>query len=279
MSKKSALLVVVLLCCFNLTFAQDTAISNAINISNTQVEKTDTISSDNQFLSLWKGWSVGFNYGLTQFDGDIRNKGLFEKSSMASIYSLNFTKSINKLIGVSFQISNGKLLGERLDDSYSLSQTTNNLYDPYRNYEGNGERFENNFYEIEVLAKFDVEEIYLFFNSNYLAKSNFQFHYNIGYGEIIFESLKRNIESGTYIYAYGYDDLGDGYESQIKMTKAKILIYGLSIEYNIYKKFNIELSSIKRLAFTDYLDASLMKSIPSNDSYRVILLGLKYNIN
>ena len=64
-----------------------------------------------------------------------------------------------------------------------------------------------------------------------------------------------------------------------KFFKKKILIYGLSVEYNIYKKFNIELSSIKRLAFTDYLDASLMKSIPSNDSYRVILLGLKYNIN
>ena len=279
MNKKRFFFVVFLLSCCSFIFAQDNAISNAINKQNTQVGKTNAIHSDNQFFYLLEGWSVGFNYGLTQFDGDIRNNGLFEKSSIASIYSLNLTKSINKLIGVSFQISNGKLLGERLDDSYSLSQTTNNLYDPYRNYEGNGERFENNFYEIEVIAKFDMQEMYLFFNPNFLAKSNFHFHYNIGYGEIFFNSMKRNLESGTYIYAYGYDDLEGSYETQMKMARAKILIYGLSVEYNIYKKFNIELSSIKRLAFTDYLDASLMKSIPSNDSYRVILLGLKYNIN
>ena len=75
MNKKSTLLVVVLCCCVSLMYAQNNAISNAINKNNIQLENKNSISSHNtekDIISFWKGWAVGFGYGLTQFDGDVR---------------------------------------------------------------------------------------------------------------------------------------------------------------------------------------------------------------
>ena len=75
MDKKSTLLIVIVFCCFGLLYAQDNAISNAINKNNIQLEKKGYKSSKEltkKTVPCWKGWSIGFGYGLTQFDGDIR---------------------------------------------------------------------------------------------------------------------------------------------------------------------------------------------------------------
>ena len=75
MNKKSILLIAVLFCCFSLLYAQDNAISNAINKNNMQFENKNSISSNDSeknIIPFRKGWAVGFGYGLTQFDGDIR---------------------------------------------------------------------------------------------------------------------------------------------------------------------------------------------------------------
>ena len=75
MKKKSTLLVVVLFSCFSLLYAQDNAISNAINKNNIQFENNNSNSSNDakkNIIPFWKGWRVGFSYGATKFNGDIR---------------------------------------------------------------------------------------------------------------------------------------------------------------------------------------------------------------
>jgi len=128
MSKKSTLLVVVLLCCFNLTFAQDNAISNAINKNNIQTKKTEIQSSDveaKEVIALWKGWSVGFTFGLTQFDGDIRQHNhypAYQKAGdffeLKSAVSFSLNKQINSFYSLSAEFLSGSFSGLRRSNEY-----------------------------------------------------------------------------------------------------------------------------------------------------------------
>lgn len=231
-----------------------------------------------QFNHLLDDWRVGIDFGITQFKGDIKQSRIFSKSEINTIRLFSVEKKISSIINVYGQLGKGELNGYRNHSSYSISETTNNLHDPYNNYEGGGEKFVANIFELKLVSKIDLEELYMYFRPHFLKRKSLDFYYNIGYGLVFFESIKRNQESNSYIYAYGYDDLGANYEKYLDSVKSKIFIYGLSIEYNLYEKINLELSSIVRLSFTDYLDASLMNSLPSNDSYRVISFGIKYKL-
>jgi hypothetical protein len=230
---------------------------------------------------LSEGWGAGLNYGITQFNGDIKSNGLYVDGAINSILIFSIEKSINNSINLNAHIGLGGLNGSRRHDTYVLSETTNNLNDPYKNYEGNGVKFSSDIYEIAVISKIDLEEVYLYFRPYFRKRENIHFYYNLGYGEILYKSMKRNMESGTYIYAYGYDDLNGNYESYKKLVKSKLFIYGFSVEYNINKNINLELSSVSRLSFTDHLDATEIKRgfFTSNDLYRVISLGMKYIFN
>ena len=231
-----------------------------------------------QFDHLLDDWRVGIDFGITQFKGDIKQSRLLSKTEINTIALFSLEKRINSIINVYGQLGKGELNGYRNHSSYSISETTNNLHDPYNNYEGGGEKFVANIFEMEVVSKIDLKELYMYFRSDFHKRKSLNFYYNIGYGLVFFESIKRNQESNSYIYAYGYDDLDGRYETNLDRVKSKIFIYGLSIEYDLYEKINLELSSIVRLSFTDYLDASLMNSLTSNDSYRVIAFGIKYKL-
>ena len=76
MNIKSTLLVVVVSLCFcGVAYSQNNAVSNAINKQNISINNSEikhSNSSAKDIIPLWKGWAVGFTFGLTQFDGDIR---------------------------------------------------------------------------------------------------------------------------------------------------------------------------------------------------------------
>ena len=292
MNKKSTLLVVVLLCCFSLLYAQDHAekpLTLRINSDVVKVENSISDSLNNNLARpytekeivsniFFDNFSIGLNYGVTQFRGDIKGESFFIKSSIGKMYSFFLLKKINDLVSVNLQVGKGDLSGEREHHSYSISSTTSNLYNPYYNYENKGEKFECSIIESNIIFKFDLQEIAQYFLPAYKSHHKFNFLYDLGFGMIAFESMKRNLESDTYIYAYGYDDLEGDFETFDKLIKGNVLLYGVSAEYKILNNFDLVLSSVKRLAFTDFLDSSEMKSVPSNDSYRVVSFGLKYNL-
>ena len=75
MLHKSKLILITLIFSFTSVFSQESAIYNAMKKQNRIVNDTKSISTanlDNNINSLFQGFSISFNYGYTQFDGDIR---------------------------------------------------------------------------------------------------------------------------------------------------------------------------------------------------------------
>lgn len=255
--------------------AQENTNIDTNNIAHLQQQ--DLGEAYKYWSDLLSGWSVGLNYGLTQFNGDIKSESFISKTEINSMLIVYADKKINNLINLNTQFGIGRLNGSRLDHTYSISETTTSeVHDPYANYEGQGEKFSAEIYEIAIVSKIDLQEVYIYFKPYFQRKKNIHFYFNLGYGEVLYTSMKRNIQSGTYIYAIGYDDLNENYESYNRVVRSALFVYGASIEYNISENISLELSTVSRLSFTDHLDASGMKSIPLNDSYRVMSFGMKY---
>jgi hypothetical protein len=274
-------------------YAQENAIAIEINKTSKTIKgaiNIDEKSADTNYL-LCKGWSIGCNYGVTQFRGDI-NEGFFKSSSFGNNFHINFQKKMDKIFTLGILISKGNLNGERYNESYQNSQSIEEVYDPHDGYSGIGEHFVSDFTSGSFLFHINMEQLIMKLNKKYVDSKSFSLSYNLGGGIMLFRSLKTNIDSDSFIYGYGYGDPVDGvYDpiddymvwptpDPIDPVKEGIFIYGPTFSYHINDKIQIDLSSlITYLVFSDYLDASDMDSQPRNDRFRTISLGLKYNIN
>ena len=228
-------------------------------------------------LPFSKGWAIGLNYGLTQFRGDIKESGFLESSSFSNSYSLEIEKQINPLFRISTEVVIGNLGGLRYN-SYTISKTLMQIDDPYENYEKIGERFENNFVEYDLKFCIDVESLIKKHYPRYKDKKKISIFYNFGIGINLFKSVKQNLDTDTYIYAYGYDDVnGNFLEMNNRRVRNRVLQYGASIRYSVMKNMDIKCSSIMRLSNSDYLDSSSMNSQPQNDRFRIISFGITYD--
>jgi hypothetical protein len=229
-------------------------------------------------LPFSKGWAIGLNYGLTQFRGDIKESGFLESSSFSNSYSLEIEKQINPLLRISTEVVIGNLGGMRYNNSYTISKTLMQIDDPYENYEKIGERFENNFVEYDLKFCVDVESLIKKHYPRYKDKKKISIFYNFGIGINLFKSVKQNLDTDTYIYAYGYDDVnGNFLEMNNRRVRNRVLQYGASIRYSVMKNMDIKCSSIMRLSNSDYLDSSSMNSQPQNDRFRIISFGITYD--
>ena len=229
-------------------------------------------------LPFSKGWAIGLNYGLTQFRGDIKESGFLESSSFSNSYSLEIEKKINPLLRISTEVVIGNLGGLRYNNSYTISKTLMQIDDPYENYEKIGERFENNFVEYDLKFCVDVESLIKKHYPRYKDKKKISIFYNFGIGINLFKSVKQNLDTDTYIYAYGYDDVnGNFLEMNNRRVRNRVLQYGASIRYSVMKNMDIKCSSIMRLSNSDYLDSSSMNSQPQNDRFRIISFGITYD--
>ena len=264
-------------------YAQENAIAIEINKTSKTVKGTiniDEKSADTNYL-LCKGWSIGCNYGVTQFRGDL-NEGFLKSSSFGNNFHINFQKKMDKIFTLGILISKGNLNGERYNESYQNSQSIEEVYDPHDGYSGIGEHFVSDFTSGSFLFHINMEQLIMKLNKKYVDSKSFSLSYSLGGGIMLFRSLKTNIDSDSFIYGYGYGDhvAGGGIPNNIDPVKEGMVIYGPTFSYHINDKIQIDLSSlITYLVFSDYLDASDMDSQPRNDRFRTISLGLKYNIN
>ena len=284
MNKKSTLLVAILLCCFSLLFAQDNAIAIAINKKKIpQKSKFSSIKVDQALLPIWKGWFIGFDYGFTQFDGDVRQydhypafQEIVDFYELKTAFSLSLIKKINPIFSLEGQIINGKFAG--LNRSYSNFDSEMGYYDnPYAGlYEGNGEKFETDFVEFDASLIFDITNLSTYFLRSYNKK--YSIFGKIGLGYNVYHSLKTNLNNNSYIYSYGYADEGQG---QVKKSfgespSATVKIYGIEAVYPINKRININIELTKRIGATDTWDSSERKTSVLNDSYSSMMLGFSY---
>ena len=288
---KRGLIIFLLIALFVETKAQENTISDKRN-KNTDSAQDIKNTFAKRFAiddSLLRGWSVAFNYGITQFRGDIQ-EGPYKLSSNSSSLNLHLQKKVDDIISLGIFLSKGTLNGKRYDNSYTNSQTIKDLYDPYDGYAGIGEQFESDFTTGVFMSSINIAQVMIKHNINYLDHKSFSLYYNLGMGVIMFRSLKTNIGSNSYIYGYGYDDpingnlIGDYYAWEIpeKKTQAKegVIMYGPTVTYKMSDRLEIDFSSLMTsLTQSDFLDASDMCSQPKKDRFRVISIGLSYSIN
>ncbi len=290
MSKKSTLLVVVLMCCYGLIFSQESAIANAINKQDVQLKETESIYVSNpekELISLWKGWSVGFAYGVAQFDGDIRQHNhypAYQKTGdffeLKSAVSLSLNKQINSFYSVSAELISGRFSGLRRSNEY-LGYT---IYDPYQNYEGNGDKFSASFKEADLTVNIDLSNVMAYFFTPKKV-GNLSFDAKLGLGYNIYNSVRRNLFSDTYIYSFGYKDegansLGSDYGTEKKglfsAPAETVYIYGLLAKYKLNSRLNLLLDYTVRNGKTDKWDASIMNTQNLRDKFNFLSIGVAY---
>ena len=262
--------------------AQDNAISNAINTNKVSSKKEQ---EDKKSYNLWSGWSVGLNYGITQYNGDVRqfdHAPAYQRevnfSELQTAYSLNLIKKINPLFSFEGEFIAGKFAG--LNRTYSDVSITENYYDnPYGGlHEGNGEKFVTDFMEFDASLLFDITKLTSYFTK--FNKKNHTIFGKVGMGYNLYHALKTNLNTDTYIFSYGYVDEGKGEvkESFSDSPSATVMLYGLKIGYPLNKKLDINLDITKRTAKSDTWDASERKTKVLKDSYTSMLFGLSYNL-
>ena len=286
MNKKSILLIAVLFCCFSLLYAQDNVISNAINKNNMQFENKNSISSNdakNNIIPFWKGWAVGFAYGVTQFNGDVRQYDhypAYQKSvefiELKTAFSLSLIKKINPVFSLEGEFISGKFGG--LNRTYSDVTITEGYYDnPYGGFhEGNGEKFETDFMELDASLLFDISKLSSYFSKS--KKKRYSLLGKVGMGYNVYHALKTNLNTNTYIYSYGYADEGTG-EVKHKFSEspsATVILYGIKAGYPINKRMDVNIELTKRIAQSDTWDASERKTKVLKDSYTSMMFGLSY---
>ena len=290
MNSKSTLLVVVLLCCCSLVFAQDNAISNAINKHEIQINKTEIKSSNSderEIISLWKGWSVGFGFGVTQFDGDIRQHNhypAYQKTGdffeLKSAVSFSLNKQINSFYSLSAEFISGSFSGLRISNEY----LGYNLYDPYQNYEGNGDKFSASFNEADLMVNIDISNVMAYFFTPKKV-GNLSFDAKLGLGYNIYNSVRKNLFSDTYIYSFGYQDegansLGSDYGTIKKgifsAPAETVYIYGLLAKYKLNSRLNLLLDYTVRSGRTDKWDSSIMNTQNLSDKFNLLSVGIAY---
>ena len=267
----------------------DNAISNAINKNNMQFENKNTISSNDtkkNIIPFWKGWSIGFGYGATQFNGDIRQYDHYpayqksvEFSELKSALSLSLIKKINPLFFLEGEFIRGKFGG--LNRSYSDATITEGYYDnPYGEFhEGNGEKFVTDFMELDASVLFDISKISSYFSKS--KKKRYSLLGKVGMGYNVYYALKTNLNTDTYIYSYGYADEATGGEVKKKFSESPavtVMLYGIKAGYPINKRMDINIELTKRTAQSDTWDASERKTKVLKDSYISMIFGLSYKL-
>jgi OOP family OmpA-OmpF porin len=263
--------------------AQDNAISNAMN-NKSEIKVSDKETEEKNY-SLWRGWSVGLNYGITKFKGDItqydhypayqRSIGFFE---LKTAFSFHIEKKINSFYAIATEFSSGSFAGLRRANEY-LGYS---VFEPWPNrYEGNGDKFKASFKEVDLLVNINLTNaMSYFFETKRGWKINFDGKLGVGYN--IYNSIRTNLFTDTYIHDFGYEMEGTNLAAQKKsffeQPSETVYIYGVRANYKINKKLSLNIDYTVRNGLTDKWDASIMNTQYVTDNFTFLSLGMAYKI-
>ena len=270
MTKKFPLIITAFILSGGLLFAQNDLDQTAIDSEN-----------------LLKNWSVGINYGITHFDGDIRQydytaaeqNGLNYQDSefkeLRSAFSFSLEKKISEKISVSVEHIFGEFAGLRRPNEY-VGYT---VYDPYgitgENTENFGDKFVAAFNETDMLLNYEINSSI----SKLIKKEmpeNISIIVKMGLGYNVFRSLRTNLYTDDYVYSYGYDDLTKN-ESEDAVSES-VIIYGVKIKYEIQKGISLLADYTVRNSMSDKWDSSIMDGGHGGDRFSFLSFGLAYEI-
>ena len=277
--------------CLSLAFffnvnAQENAIEKAMNKKKTVLIKSKDILK--QKSSFSKNWKISIGYGVTQFNGDIRQYNHYPAYNkkdnfyeLKSAVSITLKKQMNPFYSLSGEIVSGNFAGLRRTNEY-LGYS---VYDPWNNYEGNGDKFVASFKEADLILNLEISNLVSFLintNSKYSNKISFESKLGLGYN--VFNSLRKNLHTNTYIHDFGYknsessQNLGSEKMSINNQAKTTVYLYGLKVKYKINEKSNFWIDYTIRNAETDKWDASIMETQNKRDQFAFLSFGITYKI-
>ena len=160
------------------------------------------------FTPFYEGWTIKSAFGLTNYLSS------FIESNYAGSFEIAGTKKINHYIKITSAINIMNLQGTR--NLEGLSELDHQYYNLY---EGNGDYFTSRISELSLVFSGDLPKRLLSIiikqiNENFVFPKNFNIDYNIGVGACNFHSIRYNLVSDNYIYAYGYNDLQGDFETK-----------------------------------------------------------------
>ena len=247
-------------------------------------------AQDNPKLDLkemLKDYSIGVNYGTTNFNGDITQyyyapatqTGLsyqdedFKESRSA--FSLSLEKKIDDKFSVSIDYVNGEFAGLRRPNEYVGFETD----DPYgtiaESSVPNGQKFATSFNEIDMLLNYNL--------NSYISKliitempKNLSIIAKAGFGVSQFRSLRTNLYSDDYIYSYGYEELT---KNESDFISESVMVFGCKIKYEVMGGLSLLADYTLRVTKSDKWDSSIMNSDNGKDKFSLFSLGLSYDLN
>ena len=231
-----------------------------------------------------KDWSIGINYGITEFDGDIRQydysssvqTGLDYQDSdfkeLRSAFSLSLEKKINEKVSFSIEYVNGEFAGLRRPNEYEGYE----IDYPYEITEGSidGNKFVTSFNEADILLNYDLNS-----NIEKLIKTelpkNISLIVKMGFGFNAFRSLRTNLYTDDYVYSFGYDELTKNESDVVTETT---IIYGAKIKYEIQGGLSLLADYTVRNSMSDKWDSSIMDGGNGGDRFSLFSFGIAYEI-
>ena len=267
MNNKFSLLVVVSFLSFSLVSAQE------------------AFKFDSE--ELLKDCSFGFNYGVTQFDGDIRQydysssvqTGLSYQDSdfkeLRSAFSFSLEKKINDKFSVSIDYVNGEFAGLRRPNEYVGFETD----DPYgtiaESSVPNGQKFVTSFNEIDMLLNYNLNSDISKLIETEMPK-NLSIIAKAGFGVSQFRSFRTNLYSDDYIYSFGYEELT---KNESDFISESVMVFGCKIKYEVIGGLSLLADYTLRVTNSDKWDSSIMNSDNGKDKFSLFSLGLSYDLS
>jgi len=257
---------------------------------NRNVNVTKSISTanlDNNTNSLFQDFSISFNYGYTQFDGDIRQYDYFSSvqvvgyqdsdfKELRSAYSFSLEKKIDEKFSVSLDYVNGEFAGLRRPNEYIGYEIDIPYPDVFNAISApNGQKFVTTFNEVDLLLNYDLtSNISKLINVGF--SENFFFIAKFGLGYNSFRSLRTNLYTDEYIYGIGYEELTENESDEVKES---VIIYGAKIKYELSDGISLLVDYTVRNSMSDTWDSSIMDGGHGGDKFSLYSLGIAYDLS
>ena len=291
---KSKLILITLIFSFTSVFSQESAIYNAMKKlhvqQNRNVNVTKSISTanlDNNTNSLFQDFSISFNYGYTQFDGDIRQYDYFSSvqvvqyqdsdfKELRSAYSFSLEKKIDEKFSVSLDYVNGEFAGLRRPNEYIGYEIDIPYPDVFNAISApNGQKFVTTFNEVDLLLNYDLSSnISKLINVGFPENVFFIAKFGLGYNS--FRSLRTNLYTDEYIYGIGYEELTENESDEVKES---VIIYGAKIKYELLDGISLLVDYTVRNSMSDKWDSSIMDGGHGGDKFSLYSLGIAYDLS
>ena len=280
---KLNLMLVLSIFSFTSLMSQDSANYSA---NKDRMSNSDNSTKSNDDPGNFYGLSISFNYGYTQFDGDIRQYDYFSSKQtgnsyqdsdfkeLRTAYSFSLEKKIDQKFSVSTDYVKGEFAGLRRPNEYIGYEIDYPYPDIINESSPNGQKFVTTFNEIDLLLHYDL-------NSDISKLINVEMPENIsiiaklGFGYNSFRSLRTNLYTDDYVYSYGYEDFT---KNEVEMVSESVIIYGTKIKYEIQDGISLLLDYTVRNNMSDKWDSSIMDGGQGSDRFSLCSLGVAYDL-